>query len=132
MSKRYGFKALVSVDGFDFPEPSQYSGNTSTIVDGGRNVGGYTVGAVVRDDVAKVSLKWNYLSVEDWSSILKCFKSAAGGKFINSVTFFDQTEGMYQTRELYISDRSASLWRRDPITGDVMGWVNCSLSLVEV
>ena len=33
--------ALVSIGGFDFPEPSSYSATTSTIVDSARNVSGY-------------------------------------------------------------------------------------------
>ena len=34
------FRALVSGGGYDFPEPSAYSGNTSTLVDSARNVSG--------------------------------------------------------------------------------------------
>ena len=40
--------ALVSIGGFDFPEPSTYNATTSTIVDSARNVQGRVVGAVVR------------------------------------------------------------------------------------
>ena len=39
--------ALVSIGGFDFPEPSTYNATTSTIVDSGRNVQGCVVGAVI-------------------------------------------------------------------------------------
>ena len=45
--------ALVSIGGFDFPEPSTYNATTSTIVDSARNVQGRVVGAVVRQVVAK-------------------------------------------------------------------------------
>ena len=50
--------ALVSIGGFDFPEPSTYNATTSTIVDSARNVSGYVVGSVVRNDVAKRSCLW--------------------------------------------------------------------------
>lgn len=119
--------ALVSVGGYAFPEPSTYSATTSTIVDSARNVNGYVVGSVVRADVAKVELTWRYLTVRQWANILSLFNSS----FYNNVTFFNQVTGNYDTREMYISDRSAGMWRRDPNTGAVMGWTNCSLSLVE-
>ena len=125
-------RTLVSIGDFALPEPSTYSGNTSTLVDSSRNVEGKMIGAVIRDDVAKVELAWKYLTVEQWANIQKCFKISAGGKFINLVTFFDQSAGGWVTREMYVSDRKAGMWRRDPKTGDVLGWTDCSLSLVEV
>lgn len=126
------FRALVTVGEFDFPEPSAYSGNTSTIVDSGRNAEGKVVGAVIRDDVGKVEMSWKYLTVEQWANILKCFSIARGGKFINNVTFFCQDIGDWTTREMYVSDRKADMFRRDPKTGDVLGYTGASLSLVEV
>ena len=120
--------ALVSVGGFDFPEPSEYLATTSTIVDSARNVNGYVVGAIVRSDVAKVEMSWKYLTVRQWASILSLFSSS----FYNEVKFFNQTTGTYTTRTMYVSDRNASMFRRDPKTGEVMGWLNPSLSLVEV
>lgn len=124
--------ALITVGGVPLPEPSTYSANTSTLVDSGRNVQGRMIGSVIRDDVAKVEATWRYLPVEQWATIGKLFKSASGGAFIRSVTFFDQTEGTYVTRDMYVSDRRAGMWRRNPDTGAVLGWTDCSLSLVEV
>lgn len=129
-----GYKALVSVGGYDFPEPAKdgYTANTSTLVDSARNAQGVMVGSVIRDDVAKVEMKWNYLTVEQWANILKCFSIARGGKFINDVTFFCQDTGTWITRQMYVSDRKAKMFRRDPNTGAVLGYTDCSLSLVEV
>ena len=126
------FRALVKVGDYDFPEPSTYSANTSTLVDSGRNVQGKMVGSVIRDDVDKIEISWRYLTVQDWARIQQCFRQSSGGKFINLVEFFDQSVGGWVTREMYISDRKSGLWRRNPTTGDVMGWTNCSLSLIEV
>lgn len=126
------YRALVSVNGYDFPEPSTYSGNTSTLVDSARNVQGVMIGSVIRDDIAKVELSWRYLTVEQWANIQKCFRQGSGGKFINLVTFFDQSVGGWVTKEMYVSDRKSGMWRRDPKTGDVLGWTDCSFSLVEV
>ena len=123
---------LVTVGDYALPEPSTYSGNTSTLVDSARNVQGVMIGSVIRDGVSKVELTWKYLTVEQWARIQKCFNVRMGGKFINTVTFFDQSAGGWVTKEMYISDRKAGMWRRNPDTGDVMGWTDCSLSLVEV
>jgi hypothetical protein len=126
------FRALVSVDGYDFPEPSTYSGTTSTLVDSARNVSGVMVGSVIRDDVSKVEISWSYLTSEQWAKIQQCFRRASGGNFINSVVFFDQTLNGWVSKEMYVSDRSSGMWRRDPKTGDVLGWTDCKLSLIEV
>ncbi len=125
-------RALVKVGDYELPEPSAYSGNTSTLVDSARNALGQMIGSVIRDNVAKVEISWRYLTVEQWARILKCFRLSSGGNFVNLVTFFDQSAGGWVTRRMYISDRKAGMWRRDPNTGDVLGWTDCSLSLVEV
>ena len=127
------FRALVSVGGYDFPEPSSYVANTSTLVDSARNVQGVMVGSVIRDDVAKVEIGWKYLTVQEWAKILQCFRIASGGKFINSVTFFNQDLGEWDTRDMYVGDRSpGGAWRRDPKTGELLGWTDCKIALVEV
>ena len=126
------FRALVSVGGYDFPEPSTYSANTSTLVDSSRNVQGKMVGSVIRDDVAKIEISWRYLTVEQWANIQKCFRQSSGGKFINLVSYFDQSVGGWVDKEMYVNDRKAGMWRRHPTTGDILGWTDCSLALIEV
>lgn len=120
--------ALVSIGGFNFPEPSTYTATTSTIVDSARNVQGKVVGSVVRNDVAKIELTWRYLTAQQWATILSLFS----GSFYNDVRFLNQVTNREDTRTMYVSDRNAGMWRRDPHTGEVMGYTNCSLSLVEV
>lgn len=126
------FRALVSVGTYSFPEPSTYSANTSTLVDSGRNAEGRMVGSVIRDDISKVEMSWKYLTVEQWANIQRCFNERAGGSFINLVTFFDQSVGGWVTKEMYVNDRKSGMWRRDPKSGDVLGWTDCSLALIEV
>lgn len=121
-------EALVSIGGYNLPEPSTYSAVTSTIVDSARNVGGYVVGSVVRHDVAKIELSWKYLTVEQWANILSLFSDS----FYNDVRFFNQTTGAFDIRTMYVSDRNAAAWRRDPNTGKMLGWTGASLSLIEV
>lgn len=121
-------EALISIGGYALPEPSTYSAVTSTIVDSARNVSGYVVGSVVRSDVAKIELTWRYLTVQQWANILSCFTSS----FYNEVYFYNQATATYDVRTMYVSDRSAGMWRRHPETGAIMGWTSCTLSLVEV
>lgn len=121
-------EALVSIGGYPLPEPSTYEAVTSTIVDSARNVSGYVVGSVVRHDVAKIELTWRYLTAEQWATILSLFTY----NFYNDVRFLNQATNAYDTRTMYVSDRNASMWRRNPSTGEIMGYTNCSLSLVEV
>lgn len=121
-------QALVTVAGVALPEPATYDAQTSTIVDSARNVSGYVVGAVVRHDVAKVELTWKYLTAAQWAQILSLFNNS----FYNSVTFYNMATASYTTRQMYVSDRTAGMWRRDANTGSVLGWTDCSLSLVEV
>lgn len=120
--------ALVTVAGVALPEPSEYSANTSTLVDSARNVAGFVIGSVIRNDVAKVELKWRYLTAQQWASVLSLFTNS----FYNEVRFFNQATASYTTRKMYVGDRSAGIWRRHPETGEVMGFVDCALSLIEV
>jgi hypothetical protein len=126
------FRALVKVGGYDFPEPSAYSANTSTLVDSARNVEGRAVGSIIRENISKVEISWKYLTIEQWASILQCFSLGSGNNFSTNVTFFDQSAGGWVTKEMYVSDRKAGMWRRDPDNGNVLGWTDCSLSLIEV
>ena len=121
-------EALVTIGGYELPEPSSYNATTSTIVDSGRNVEGKVVGSVVRSDVAKIELSWKYLTAQQWANILSLFTDS----FYNDVRFMNQATNNYDVRTMYVSDRSAGMWRRHPETGDIMGYTSCSLSLVEV
>lgn len=120
--------ALVTIGGYDAPEPSTYSATTSTLVDSARNTAGMMVGSVIRNDVAKIDLSWRYLTVEQWASLIHPFDS----QFFAEVRFLNQSSGQYETRTMYVSDRTAAMWRRDPKTGEVLGWTDCRLALVEV
>lgn len=121
-------QALVTVNGYELPEPSKYNASTSTLVDSARNVSGYMVGSVIRSDVAKIELSWRYLTVKQWANVIGPFNK----NFICSVRFFNQSTGEYTTRDMYVGDRKAAVWRRDPVSGEIMGWVEPALSLIEV
>ena len=115
---------------FSLPEPSSYSGSTSTLIDSGTSVSGRLLGAVIRPDAARVSLSWRYLKAEEWREIISHFATdERSSRFINWIEFFDQTKNEWDERQMYISDRSANMWRRSDGT---LGWIDCSLELTEV
>lgn len=124
-------RALVSIAGHDLPDPSTYSGTTATMVDSARNAKGYMVGAVLRDDVGKVEMSWNFISVQEWSRILKLFSRKYGGNFINSITFFCQDSGTWETRQMYVNDRKAEVFLRNK-DGSIRGYKNAAMALIEV
>ena len=113
------------------PPPSTYSGITSTLVDSARNTQGVVVGSVIRDDIAKIELFWRYLTAGQWSDINRLFKTSAGGSFYNEVKFFDQTEGSFVRRRMYVNDRSAGAFKCEE-DGRILGWYDCKLNLIEV
>ena len=118
---------LVYVNGIALPPSSTYSANTATLVDSARNAEGKMVGSVIRDNVAKIELTWNFLSNEDWANILAKFT----GSFENDVRFFDQATAGWVTKKMYVSDRNASIPFCDPRTGLPRGWIGARLSLIE-
>lgn len=126
-------KSLIKIGNYSLPNPTSYSGQTATIVDSARNVKGYVIGAVIRSDVGKVEADWNYLTAEEWSTILKLFTPTFGGKFYNQVTFYDQVRADWVTKKMYVGDRTnGGAFQINHKTGEVIGWKNPHLSLVEV
>ena len=105
-------RPLVEISGVSVPDPSEYNGTTSTFVDSARNAKGVVIGAVIRDDVAKVEMTWKFITAEDWSMILKLFSQKHGGRFIAPVTFFNQVTNDWETRNMYVSDRTSSIFLR--------------------
>ena len=124
-------KALITIGGYALPEPSSYSATTATIADTARNVKGVLIGSVVRDDVASVQMSWNFISTADWANILSKFSPAQNGAYVQPVTFFCQDTGDWQTRQMIVSDRQASVFKRDK-QGNIVGYTEAALSLEEV
>lgn len=124
--------ALVTVGSYPLPMSSTYVGNTADMVDAGRNVSGYVIGAVVRYDVGKIEMTWKYLTVTEWSNILKLFNPTYGGSFNQNVTFYNQTTANYETRVFYPGDRTTAGLVQLSASGEPVGWLEAKLHLVEV
>lgn len=123
---------LVKIGDYNLPIPSTYSAISSTIVDNARNIKGEMIGTIVREELAKIELTWRFLTASEWSTILKLFNNNLGGNFIQNVYFYNQTTANFQTKRMYVSDRKSGMWRVDSDTKEILGWTECSLSLVEV
>lgn len=124
-------RPLVSIAGTPIPDASTYNGIVSTIVDSGRNVEGVVIGAVIRENVAKVEQTWNFLTVEQWAEICSKFDSSRGGNFYNEVEFFCPDMGGWITRTMYVNDRKSGVFLRNK-DGSIRGLMQCSLNLIEV
>lgn len=124
-------KALVTVAGHEIPDSSTYEGIVATIVDSGRNVEGYVVGAVIRENVGKVNMMWNFLTLQQWADICALFDSSRGGAFYNEVEFFCPDMGGWITRTMYCGDRKAGIFLRNR-DGSIRGLTQCTVNLIEV
>lgn len=124
-------RPLVTIAGTPIPDPSTYNATTSTIVDSARNVQGKMVGAVIRQDVAKIEMTWKFISAEDWAMIVQLFSETYGGAFINPVTFYNQDTNDWETRDMYVSDRTSEFFLRRP-DGSNRGYLNPRIALIEV
>ena len=120
--------ALVTVAGAALPSPSTYSGSHVDIVDNGRNAQGKMVGSVIRSNVAKVEMSWNYLTLSAWAKICSMFSGVT--KHQNMVTFLDESTGGYSTAIMYVGDRKNGGAVSNG--GQIIGWKDCKLSLIEV
>jgi hypothetical protein len=126
------------------PTPSEYSGQSSTLVDSARNTKGYVVANVIRSDVASISMTWNYLSVEDYRDMAKLFEPLYNGAFINYVSFWDSVKGDFNgqstttpndntNKKMYCGDRKVSVAHIClDSSGKPIGYEGVQLDLVEV
>lgn len=114
------------------PCPSSYTATTSTIVDEGRNTSGFVVGAVIREDVAKISATFNYITVQQWASILQSFDSKYGGAFFRNIRFYNQVTGQMTTRKMYVADRTTGGMAMMDRNGNPVAWLGATLELTEV
>lgn len=126
------------------PTPTDYDGQSSTLVDSARNSGGYVVANVIRSDVASVSMRWNYLTIQQYSDMAKLFEQKYGGAFINYVSFWDAVKGDFNGtgtgvpndsnhKKMYCGDRKVSVAHiRLDVNGKPIGYEGVQLDLVEV
>lgn len=121
----------MTIAGHPIPDPSTYDATTSTVVDSGRNAKAQWVGSVIRDDLGKIDMSWKFIKAEDWADILHLFSIKSGGSFVNTVEFYCQDTNNWETRQMYVSDRTAGMFLRRG-DGSVRGYLGARLALIEI
>lgn len=129
----------------ELPTPSEYVGISTTVVDSARNSKGQVIAQIVKSDIAKIEMKWNYLDVAQFSAIARLFEVNLGGSFIVPVSFFNITTGLFegvltkapnttdnQVRLFYPSDRKVNFAHiKLGSNGMPVGYTNVSLNLID-
>lgn len=130
------------------PTPSEYNGISTTLVDSGRNSKGQVIGDVIASDIAKIELKWNYLTVAQYSAIAKLFEPKYNNNdnsvFFRPVSFFDVVAGAFEgdvslppsstnkIRLFYCGDRKVQFAQMKlKSDGTPEGYTNVSLHLID-
>lgn len=98
---------MILVDGIEMPCPSEFSWGLQDISD---SDAGRTLDSTMHKNRVsqkrKISLKWNGLTPDKTSQILRAFNP----EYID-VTYPDAMSGLVETRNFYVGDRSAPVWR---------------------
>lgn len=132
----------------ELPTPTDYSGISTTLVDSGRNSDGVVIADVIKSDIAKVEMKWNFLTVAQYSAIAKLFEPKYNDDdmsvFFRPVSFFDVIKGNYEgditqapsptnrIRLFYPSDRKVQFAKiKLDNNGKPIGYTNVSLNLID-
>lgn len=126
------------------PTPSDYDGQSSTLVDSARNSAGFVVAKPIRNDVASITLKWNFLTIVEYAQLAQLFEPKYGGEFINYVSFWDAVKGDFNgqhtatpddttNKKMYCGDRKVSVAHiKLDGNGKPIGYEGVQLDLVEV
>lgn len=133
----------------DLPCCSEYSGTATTVVDSGRNAEAVVIADVIASDIAKVEMKWNFLTVEQYSEIAQLFEPKYNNDdpqaFFRAVRFFDVVKGDFdgdnstapntttnRCRIMYCGDRKVSFAHiKLDSDGKPIGYTDVSLNLID-
>ena len=118
--------------GFEIPDPAFDSGNVtiSTLVNAGRIASGKFVGQVIGYDKMKIEMNWSVLEPDQMQRLLALFDKRQGGRFVNTFTVFNPATGRYETKRMYVGDRSGKPLMVD--NGQPTYWGDVTADLIEV
>lgn len=116
------------------PTPSYSSAKqtASTIVNSGRSaMDGKIIGQrIMSRDLVKLELGWAYLTASQWSDILKEILKGRGGFYVY-IKYFDMTENDWRCLEFYPSDRTATPFKLDPTSKEILSWLDCKINFID-
>ena len=127
--------AQQGINGLKMPTPSYSSAKqtASTLVNSGRSaLNGKMYGQRVGDrDLVKLELKWAYLTATQWSEILSKIATSDDNGFYVWLKYFDMTANAWKLRQFYPSDRTATPFRINHETKEILSWLDCSFNFVD-
>lgn len=103
---------------------------TTTVVNAGRNAQAEVIGEQIGRTQSKIdSYKVPYLYAHEWTKILRIFKD----QIVRTMRFYDQETGEFITRDMYVSDRTATAFAyKQDGSGAVEIWKDCSCNFIDM
>lgn len=122
------FSNFISINGVQLPNPSYgLTIDGEQLVDSARNALGQVVAQKINRRLVKLNnLKWNYLTADEWQTILTEIE-----KFQGTLTYYDPLTGSKITREVYWGNSSAQPNTIDA-SGNITSFINCSCNLIDM
>lgn len=121
--------AVLKVNSTDLPEPSEITVSLQDVdYESGRDQSGYMFRDRRRggnNAVRKIECKWNILNSTDCKTLLMAVKDAS-----MSLTFPDPYEGNNRTSTVYVGDRKAPIYWKDPATNKWV-WKDVAFNFIE-
>lgn len=116
-------------DSIQIPFAAYESGKQSiaTMVDQARTADGIVRGSVIAR-ANKIELKWAVLTPETWASICSFFDN----HFYFDAHYWDMAANAFQTKTMYVGDRSAQPFLIDDVTGKPLYYLNCEANIIGV
>lgn len=129
--ERTGNFITLSSDGdsIQIPFAAYESGKQTiaTMVDQARTADGIVRGSVIAR-ANKIELKWAVLSPEVWAEICQFFDK----HFYFDATYWDMAANSFQTKTMYVGDRSAMPFKMDAVTGKPTYYLECQANIIGV
>ena len=115
------------------PAPSYSSAKqtASTMVNSGRSSDGVVYAQRVLDrDLTKIEITWKYLTASQWSAILSKILTGTDNFYV-WIKYFDMQAGAFKCRQFYPGDRTATPFRLNQTTKEVMSWLDCTVNFID-
>lgn len=133
MQNIHGNKSVVLVNGVPLPvnPTSDFTYMTQQLVDSTRNLQGQVVAQKInRRQVKLDSIKWSYLTREQWLTIRRMIEN-----FECNLTYFDPQEDRIVTRKFYFGDSKAKPFEWDSKNYAVavpISYRDCSVNIIDM
>ena len=126
--------AELNINALALPTPSYASAKqtSSTLVNSGRSAYNGEVYAqrVGTRNLSKIEVVWRYLTSAQWSAIQQKILSGSEGFFV-WIKYYDMESASFKCRKFYPGDRTASPFRLNHTTKEVMSWLDCTVNFID-